>query len=72
MEEIKRYRINPGKIGFFKWILESYEEVAIFSVVDGERGLIDISYGRGFEDDLLLIINDMAHYGVCLEEVTHV
>lgn len=72
MERIKTFRINPEKIGFFKWILESYEEVAIFSVVDGDRGLIEISCGRGFEADLALIIADMAHYDVRLEEVPHV
>jgi len=72
MEEIKRFVINRDGIGFFKSILESYEDIGIFSVLDGSRGLIEISYSRFFEHDLNMIIKDMANYGIEFKEVTDV
>jgi hypothetical protein len=59
-------------IGFFKAILESYEDVAIFSVIDGDRGLIEIIYPSGFEEDLRGIVADMINYGIHFREVPDV
>ncbi|MCX5807870.1 MAG: DUF4911 domain-containing protein [Proteobacteria bacterium] len=72
MEKTKRFIINRDSIGFFKSILESYEDLGIFSVLDGNRGLIEISYTHFFEDDLRMIIEDMAHYGIVFYEVNDV
>lgn len=70
MERVKRFIINREAIGFFKAILESYEDVGIFSVLDGSAGLIEVSYSSAFEDDFRSIIADMAHYGLSFQEVT--
>jgi hypothetical protein len=72
MEKTKRFFINPEGIGFFKAILESYEDVGIFSVLDGGKGLIELIYSSSFEDDILAIIKDMMHYGIEFREVSDV
>jgi len=72
MEKTKRFIINKDGIGFFKSILESYEDMGIFSVLDGSRGLIEIFYAHSFENDLRLLIEDMANYGILFYEVNDV
>jgi len=72
VEKTKRFIINRDGIGFFKSILESYEDVGIFSVIDGSRGLIEILYTHPFENDLRMIIEDMARYGIVFYEVNDV
>lgn len=68
-ERTKRFLIDRGGIGFFKAILESYEDVAIFSVIDGRTGLIEVIYPASFEEDLSGITADMVHYGIEFREV---
>ncbi len=76
MEEIsertRKYFINREGIGFFKAILESYEDLGIFSVLDGEKGLIELIYSSHFEEDIQGIVKDMTHYGIELREVRDV
>ena len=72
MEKTKKFIVNRDGISFFKSILESYEDVGIFSVLDGNRGLIEIFYTPFFENDLRMIIEDMAHYGIVFYEVNDV
>jgi hypothetical protein len=72
VERTKRFIINREAIGFFKSILESYEEIGIFSVLDGKRGLIEVIYPSNFEHDIEAIIADMANYGIVFREVEHV
>jgi hypothetical protein len=71
-ERTKRYIIDRSGIGFFKAILESYEDVAIFSVLDGDRGLIELIYPASFEQDVLGIISDMINYGISFREAPDV
>ncbi len=71
-ERTRKYIIDRSAIGFFKSILESYEDVAIFSVLDGDRGLIELIYPACFEDDVRGIIADMIHYGIGFREVPDV
>jgi len=72
MELTKRFIINREGIGFFKAILESYEDVGIFSVLDGGKGLIELIYSSHFENDIQGIIKDMTHYGIEFREVRDV
>lgn len=72
MEKTKRYFIDPESIGFFKAILESYEDVGIFSVIDGKAGLVEIIYSVFFEDDLAGIIESMVQDGIQFREVNGV
>jgi hypothetical protein len=72
MEKTRRYIINREGIGFFKAILESYEDVGVFSVLDGDKGLIELIYPSGFEGAVIGIVADMANYGITLWEVDDV
>jgi hypothetical protein len=72
MERVRTYIMNRDGIGFFKSVLESYEDVGIFSVIDGKLGLVEVVYPSHFEKDVLAIIEDMAHYGLSFREVGHV
>ena len=72
MEKTKRLKMDRRSIGFFKAILESYEDVGIFSVLDGKEGLIELIYPSAFEADMEAILEDMANYGVVFGEVKHV
>lgn len=71
-ERTKRFLVDRSGIGFFKAVLESYEDVAIFSVIDGDRGLIELIYPCGFEEDVRGIIADMVNYGITFREVPDV
>ena len=44
MEKTKRFIINRDGIGFFKSVLESYEDIGIFYVLDGSQGVIEVLY----------------------------
>lgn len=72
LERTHKYLINREGIGFFKAILESYEDLGIFSVLDGTKGLIELIYSSHFEDDIQGIIEDMTHYGIEIREVRDV
>ncbi len=71
-ERTKRFLVDRSGIGFFKAVLESYEDVAIFSVIDGDRGLIELIYSSGFEEDVRGIMADMVNYGITFREVPDV
>jgi Domain of unknown function (DUF4911) len=70
-EVVKRFVMNREGIGFFKSILESYEDVGIFSVIDGNRGLVELIYPSNFGFQMKSIVEDMANYGIFFQEVAH-
>jgi hypothetical protein len=72
MEKTKRLIINRERIGFFKAILESYEEIALITVVDGKTGEIELTYPDSAENDLAAIMRDMARFDVTFSEATDV
>ena len=57
MEKIKRLIITREGIGFFKAILESYEEIGIMTVIDGKTGEIELIYPVSAEADLTAIMD---------------
>jgi len=71
-ERTKRFLVDRQGIGFITAVLESYEDVAIFSVIDGDRGLIELIYPSGFEGDVRGIMDDMVNYGITFREVPDV
>jgi hypothetical protein len=68
VERIRSFFIDPSKIGFFKGILESYEDVAIMTVIDGRVGRIDLIYPIFSEDTLEGIMVDMERYSIQFRE----
>ena len=71
METIKRVIMRRYAIGFFKAILESYEEVALLTVLDGKKGRVEIIYPSSVEETVQAIMEDMAQYGIVFQEVNH-
>jgi hypothetical protein len=71
METIKRVTMRRDAIGFFKAILESYEEVALLTVLDGKKGQVEIIYPSSVEKTVQAIMEDMARYGIAFQEVNH-
>ncbi len=68
MESVKRLIINRKGIGFFKAILESYEEVGLMTVLDGKTGRIEVTYPSTAETDLAAIMEDMRRFGIIFME----
>ena len=71
MERIKRVIMRRDAIGFFKAILESYEEVALLTVRDGRKGEVEIIYPSSAEETVRAIMKDMVRYGISFQEVSH-
>ena len=72
MERVKRLIINRESIGFFKAILESYEEVGLMTVIDGRTGEIELVYPAAAETDLAAIMEDMKRFDIVFTEATDV
>jgi len=72
MERVKRLMINREGIGFFKAILDSYEEVGLMTVVDGKTGEIELTYPASAEADLAAIMEDMKRFDIVFTEATDV
>ncbi len=71
MEKIKRVRMRRDALGFFKAVLESYEEIALMTVLDSKKGEVEIIYPSGAEETLGAIMEDMARYGIVFQEVNN-
>ena len=71
-EMTRRVLMDRRHIGFFKAILESYEEVAILTVVDGSRGIVELIYPEGARCDLERIMEDLSSNGILFREVQNV
>ena len=71
VEKVKRVVMRRDAIGFFKAILESYEEVALLTVLDGKKGEVEIIYPFSAEETLRAIMKDMARYDIVFQEVNH-
>lgn len=71
-ERTKKYFMNREGIGFFKSVLESYEDIAIFSVINEKRGLIELIYPLCFDFEIKAIMQDMLTYGITFQEIADV
>ncbi len=69
METVKRAIMPRNGIGFFKAILESYEEIALLTVLNGRTGEVEIIYPSSAEESVIGIMEDMKKYGITFEEV---
>lgn len=69
MEKIRRFKTSSHHIGMLKAILDGYEFLAFLSVIDGSRGLIELSYSAMVEDTLVSVLESLRSQGIVLEEV---
>ncbi|MCX7966813.1 MAG: DUF4911 domain-containing protein [Syntrophorhabdaceae bacterium] len=72
MEKVKRLYVGRDSISFIKSVLESYEDIGIVSVIDGDKGLIEVIYSVFFEDDLMAILKDLKNNGINYMEAENV
>jgi hypothetical protein len=72
MERVKRYIMDRRDIGFLKQILESYEELAIFSVLDSKAGLIEMIYPVHSGTHIESLVEDMVRQGISFQEADDV
>jgi hypothetical protein len=72
MEQVKRYIMSREGIGFFKAILESYEDVALLTVLDGKRGEVEVIFPTHAYETVAGIIKDMKRFHINFTEVTDV
>ena len=70
LEKVKRVRMRRDALGFFKAVLESYEEIALVTVLDGKKGEVEIIYPSAAEETLKFIMADMARYDILFQEVS--
>ena len=61
METSRRvYRVDRCQIGFVKFILEAYDNVAVMSTLDPKQALVQITMAPGCETMVDGIINSLA------------
>jgi len=72
MEKVKRLIIGREAIGFFKAILDSYEELGLMTVIDGKRGEIELIYPVSAEADLVAVMDDMRRFDILFTEAADV
>ena len=53
------YRIHRHRICFVRFILESYEGIALMRTIDAKKGLVEIMTAPGCEDEVDAILHDL-------------
>gem|GEM_PF-3580407 len=69
IEKTKRFITQKRYMKFLRDIIESYEDVAMMSVIDEDKGLIEFIYPESQEEELTLIIDDLRAKGIELWEI---
>ncbi len=72
METVRKFMMNREGIGFFKAILESYEDVALLTVRDGRTGEVEIIYPTEAQEVVASIMADMQRFGIVFREAGNV
>lgn len=72
METVRKFMMNREGIGFFKAILESYEDVALLTVRDGRTGEVEITYPTEAHEVVASIMADMQRFGIVFREAGNV
>jgi hypothetical protein len=53
-------RIDCRRIGYLKFILEGYDNMALVTTLNAREGMIVLRYPPSFHDELLAIIDDLS------------
>ena len=54
-----RLTIKPARMAWLKYLLESYEGLALMTTLDAASGLVELSPGVGAEGDLIGLLRDV-------------
>ena len=53
-------RLNPHQVGMFRFLLEAYEHLAGFTVLDRRTALLKVFFSPHQERDVLLCLHDIS------------
>jgi hypothetical protein len=60
MESIKNYfQVEPREISYIRWIIESYDGIAMLRTVDPCEGIIELRISPGCEDLVVELMNSI-------------
>ena len=60
METFKEsYQVNRDKINYIRWIIESYDNMAIVSTIDPSKAIIEIKIAPGCESFIRSLIHSL-------------
>ncbi len=51
--------INPSEVGMFKYLLESYDNLALFTVLDKQKAILKVFCAKEQEREMLEHLEDM-------------
>ncbi len=52
-------QIKPSSVGIFKYLLEAYDNLAIFTVLDKQKAVLKVFCAKEQENEMLDRLNDM-------------
>lgn len=56
---IRYFRVDRREIGFFRFILEAYDGLAVLRTLDPRNGLVALHIGPGCEADVMDLLADL-------------
>jgi hypothetical protein len=54
-----RYRVDRRRIAFLKFIVESYDNIALVTTLDARAGIVELQVPPGSEDTLRDLLADL-------------
>ena len=58
--KIIRAKISPEKIAFLKFVLDGYDHLALLTVKDPKKGIVELSFFPTEKEEVLNILQDFA------------
>ncbi len=58
--KIIRAKISPEKIAFLKFVLDGYNHLALLTVKDPKKGIVELSFFPTEKEEVLNILQDFA------------
>ena len=59
--QYRRYRIDRRQIAFLKFIVESYDNLALLTTLDARAGIVQLQVPPGCEDTVRELMHDLAN-----------
>ncbi len=57
-----RFRMDPSRVYFLKFILEGYDNLFVLSTIDSERGIVEIQHVEGTRQELNSILMEVSDF----------
>ena len=57
---VEIFQVDKETIAYLKFILEGYEGLAVLKTLDARQGLVSVHIAPGAEEDIKLILDDLA------------